>query len=103
MSKELNVKLSRTISASQKSCYEAWLMPETLKAFMSNCNGIGVIDAKIDAKVGGKFLIVMLAGNKEIPHTGVYRTLQPYKQLAFTWMSVHQTLAESLVTMNSKH
>ena len=102
MTKELNVKLTRTINASAKSCFDAWLNPETLKAFMGNCSGISATKVKIDAKVGGEFLIVMKAGEKDIPHTGTYKTINPHTRIEFTWLSPHQTLPDSLVTLDFK-
>ena len=102
MSKELSVKLTRTVAASAKSCFEAWLHPETLKAFMGNCSGIAVSEARVDARVGGDFYILMKAGDTDIPHTGHYKIIEPYQRIAFTWLSVHQTLKDSLVTLEFK-
>ncbi len=102
MTKELSVNLSRTVKASAKTCFEAWLKPESLQSFMSGCKGISVPRVETEPKAGGSFLIVMQVGETEIPHTGEYKTIRPFNQIVFTWMSPHQTLETSLVTLNFK-
>lgn len=102
MNKDLKVELKRTVRASQKKCFDAWLNPETLKSFMIASKGGSCPTATVDAKVGGSFLIVMKVGEKEIPHSGSYKTIDPHHRIAFTWLSPHQTAPESLVTLDFK-
>ena len=102
MNKDLKVELKRTIPASQKKCFDAWLNPETLKNFMIASQGGSCPTATADARVGGAFLIVMKVGEKEIPHSGEYKAIEPHHRLAFTWLSPHQKAAESLVTLEFK-
>lgn len=102
MNKDLKVELKRTIQASQKKCFEAWLNPETLKNFMVASQGGTCPTANVDARVGGSFLIVMKVGEKEIPHTGEYKMIDPHQRIAFTWLSPHQKAPESLVTLEFK-
>lgn len=100
MNKDLKVELKRTVRASQRKCFEAWLNPETLKGFMVPSNGGTCPTVKVDARVGGSFLIVMKVGEKEIPHSGEYKVINPHERIAFTWLSPHQKAAESLVTLD---
>lgn len=102
MSKEFVVTLKRNVSASAKACFEAWLNPDTLGAFLSSCEGMGKANAEVDPKEGGAFLIVMRAGEKEIPHRGHYKTIKPYEKIEFTWLSEFQKLSDSLVTLEFK-
>lgn len=99
MNKDLKVELRRTIRASQQKCFDAWLDPETLKNFMIPSQGGSCPTVNVDARVGGSFLIVMKVGEKEIPHSGEYKTIEPNERIAFTWLSPHQKAPESLVTL----
>ncbi len=99
---DLKVSVKRTLSISAQRAYESWLEPETLKKFMTPGEGMSVPKATVDAREGGEFLIVMKAGDQEMPHHGVYKTLNPYKELAFTWLSPFQqppAAQDSLVTV----
>ena len=54
--------------------------------------------AQSDGKKGGKFEIVMAAGEQEIPHHGEYLEVDPHSKLVFTWESPF-SLAGSTVTL----
>jgi uncharacterized protein YndB with AHSA1/START domain len=99
MTPPFELTLTRTIPAPRKEVFEAWLSPEALERFMCPAEGMTVPKVEVDARVGGSFLIVMAVGGKEIPHRGEYKTIDRYKRLAFTWLSVH-TVPGSLVTID---
>lgn len=96
---ELSLTLSRTIKAPIESVYNAWLDPEMLTKFMIPGDGMTVPKADTDAREGGRFDIIMKAGEKEMPHGGVYQKLNPYSQIVFTWES-HMSTDDSTVTLN---
>ena len=54
---------------------------------------------EIDAKVGGSFLIVMKAGDQELPHRGEYKLIDRHQKLVFTWISAY-TIPDSTVTLS---
>ncbi|MFZ1865353.1 MAG: SRPBCC domain-containing protein [Polyangiales bacterium] len=91
--------VTRTIPAPCKEVFEAWLSPQALSRFMCPAEGMTVPKVEVDARVGGSFLIVMAAGDQEIPHRGEYQTIDRYDRLVFTWLSVHTTPG-SLVTID---
>ena len=64
---ELSLTLSRRIAAAPAKVYDTWLSPETFARFMANCEGMTLAAAEIDARVGGRFLLVMRAGGKDWP------------------------------------
>lgn len=99
MTPTFELTLTRTIPAPRKEVFEAWLSPKALERFMCPAEGMTVPKVEVDARVGGSFLIVMAAGGKEIPHRGEYKTIDRYKRLAFTWLSMH-TVPGSLVTID---
>jgi uncharacterized protein YndB with AHSA1/START domain len=82
-----DVTLSRTIRVSREVVYDAWLDPQSLARFMCPAPGTWVGRVDVDPVVGGAFEIVMVVGDSEIPHTGVYRALERPSRLSFTWMS----------------
>jgi uncharacterized protein YndB with AHSA1/START domain len=91
--------ITKTIPATPQVVFEAWLDPEALAKFMTPMEGMTVPKAEADARVGGDFLVVMKAGDEEMPHHGTYKTIDKYKELAFTWNNPFNE-AESLVTLN---
>src|SRR5690606_2974200 len=96
MSYELT--LTRDINAPREQVFEAWLQPEALAHFMTPGPGMTVPKAECDPQVGGTFLIVMKAGEQELPHRGEYKEIARYSRLVFTWLSMPAD-AGSLVTL----
>ena len=78
---------SKTINAPIEKVFDAWLDPAMLTKFMIPGEGMSVVKAEIDAKVGGRYHIVMVAGEDEIPHTGTYLEIVRPTRLVFTWES----------------
>ena len=84
---DLALTLERDINAPVEKVYQAWLNPEMLAKFMLPGEGMTVPLAEANAIVGGRFKIIMAAGEQEIPHGGEYKTLTPYSLIVFTWES----------------
>jgi uncharacterized protein YndB with AHSA1/START domain len=85
---ELELTVTRTIAAPRETVFNAWLSPATLAKFMRTPAG-GNIDSQVstDPVKGGRFSIVMVTPEREIPHGGTYLDITPYSHLAFTWES----------------
>jgi uncharacterized protein YndB with AHSA1/START domain len=81
---ELSLTVRRTIKAAPKAIYDAWLDPAMMMKFMSPRPGMTVPEARSDARVGGRFFVLMV-GDKPFPHEGTYQELTPYSRLVFTW------------------
>jgi uncharacterized protein YndB with AHSA1/START domain len=101
MSERLELNISRIIPAPAKAVFEAWLDPVALAKFIKPMAGMPDCTVEIDAQEGGEFLIIMKAGDQDLPHRGEYKTIQPYEKLAFTWLSDY-TIPDSLVTLTFK-
>jgi uncharacterized protein YndB with AHSA1/START domain len=101
MTSTFELTLTRIIPGPRQEVFEAWLSPEALQRFMCPGEGMTVPKVEVDARIGGAFLIVMAAGDQEIPHNGEYKTIDRYERLAFTWLSPHAS-AGSLVTIDFK-
>lgn len=96
---DLTLEVERTIAASQEALFRAWLDPEMLRQFMRPGESVTVARAETDPRVGGRFEIIMLAGENEMPHTGTYRDISPNDRIVFTWESAHSTAENSEVTV----
>ncbi len=94
-----SVIVRRTIAAAAEELFGAWLDPAALAIWMRP----GTIErttAKVDARVGGRYEIVMQGETERYPHTGVYRVIDRPRQLVFTWASRATGHADSLVTVD---
>ncbi len=97
---ELRVDCDRVIAAPAEKLFDAWLDPERLASFMRPGEGVTVAEATTDAEVGGRFMIMMRVGEKELPHSGTYKTIDRPNRLAFTWESANSTEDGSTVTVD---
>jgi uncharacterized protein YndB with AHSA1/START domain len=80
------IVIVRVVSASPEEVFDAWTDPESLAIWM--CPGSvqgSVVD--VDARVGGRFRIVMKGTDCDHEHTGEYLALERPHKLVFTWIS----------------
>lgn len=97
---ELELTITRRIAASRETIFNAWLSPATLAKFMRPAaNSQPASRVENDPVKGGRFLIVMVTPEKEIPHSGTYLEIDPHSRLSFTWESPH-SLDDSVVTID---
>ena len=76
----------RTIAASAKDVFDAWIDARALAAWMTPISD-RASDVTVDARVGGKFEIVMHSDTGTVPHRGVYEVIDRPRRLVFTWNS----------------
>jgi uncharacterized protein YndB with AHSA1/START domain len=81
------VFIERLLPAPPRTVFDAWLDPEALRRFMCPMPGTRITHAECDARVGGRFLIVMNIGGQDLPHHGQYLEIERYTRLVFTWLS----------------
>jgi uncharacterized protein YndB with AHSA1/START domain len=93
------VIVRRTIAASPEALFDAWLDPQALAVWMRP-GTIKSTTAKVDARVGGRYEIVMRGESEQFPHTGTYHVIDRPRQLVFTWLSRATDNKESLVTVD---
>ena len=96
---DLSLNLKRVIQAPIEDVFEAWLEPSVLAQIMVPAPNMHVPKAEVDPREGGRFTIVMAAGEQEIVHSGEYLTLDRYTQIVFTWNSPFSAEG-STVTLN---
>jgi uncharacterized protein YndB with AHSA1/START domain len=93
------VVVRRVIAAPAGEVFDAWLDPEALAIWMRP-GTIRRTTATVEARVGGRYKIVMEADDRSIPHTGEYRVIDRPRRLAFTWHSPHTGGRHTLVTVD---
>ena len=97
---ELELTVSRQIAAPREKVFNAWLSPVMLAKFMAPPFGSSEpTRVKNDPVKGGRFSIVMVTPEKDIPHTGTYLEIDPHSRLSFTWESPY-SLDDSVVTID---
>lgn len=80
--------ITRLIKAPREKVYDAFVTEEGLKAW-SCPRGMTLPDATVDARVGGRFTVTMLARDGDsFTATGVYRELKRPERLAYSWQWV---------------
>ena len=89
----------RTIAATAEELFDAWLDPQAIAIWMRP-GSIQTTTATVDAKVAGRYEIVMQSATETYPHTGVYRVIDRPRRLVFTWLSRGTEERESLVTVD---
>ena len=93
------VRVRREIAASADEVFDAWLDPEGLADWMRP-GQILRTSAKVDARVGGRFEVLMHREQDSLLHTGTYRIIDRPRRLQFTWISPATEQRESLVTVD---
>lgn len=96
---DLTLTTHRVIAADPQRIFDAWLDPGMLARFMCPGPGMTVPRAASEAREGGRFDIVMAAGEQEIPHWGIYKEISPHTRLVFTWQSPF-SVEDSTVTLS---
>ncbi len=81
---DLSLTCTRHIKAPPKAVFDAWLDPAMMAQFMSPRPDMSVREATSDAKVGGRFFVMMVA-DRDLPHAGEYLEITPHSRLIFTW------------------
>lgn len=84
------VTLERTYDASLETVWQAWTNPEQLKQWWGPDN-VSIPECEVDLKVGGKFYIVMEAGEAMGPYKGTlwpmlaeFTTVEPNTRISYT-------------------
>ncbi|MCB1385100.1 MAG: SRPBCC domain-containing protein [Nitratireductor sp.] len=95
---ELSLSVSRRINAPAEKVFNAWLDPKMLARFMLPGETMSVPKAETDPRVGGRFDIIMATPDREIPHGGIYKAIDPHTRIVFTWESPF-SIDGSMVTL----
>lgn len=99
MSEEGVVVVRRVIRAPREEVFDAWLDAESMVQWMRPGEAF---DAKVtlDARVGGKFHILMIHGRDDSDHWGEYLEIERPSRLSFTWVSKSTAMQPTIVTID---
>jgi uncharacterized protein YndB with AHSA1/START domain len=76
----------RRLPGSPEEVFDAWTTGDSLALWM--CPGsIQRAVTEVDARVGGRFRILMKGPERDYDHTGEYLVLDRPRRLVFTWIS----------------
>ena len=92
------VVVTRVIAAPREEVFAAWLDPESVAQWMQP-GDVTHASVEIDARVGGKFRIVMQHGRGDAEHWGEYLDIDPPSRLSFTWISANTNREATIVTI----
>jgi len=95
------LELSRFIRASREKVYQAFVTQKALSSWMCP-RGMSIAEATLDARVGGRYRIVMRARDGATYIVGgVYRELVRPERLVYTWQWEGETMpkVETLITV----
>lgn len=84
---DLTLTTTRTIAAPQEAVFNAWLDPAMLMRFMRPAPGMTTPKAEADPRSGGRFALIMKAGDDEMPHAGTYKEITPHNRIVLIWES----------------
>lgn len=79
------VVVTHRYSAPFEYVFQAWIEPETAKRFLFATDEGTIVRTDIDARPGGKFLIVDRRDGEDIEHVGEYLVVDPPSRLEFTF------------------
>ncbi len=84
-SESILISVSRDIDASCEALYDAWLEPAVTRNFFFATDDGEMVNAEIDPRVGGEFLMVDRRQGEDVPHGGKYLELDRPNRILFTF------------------
>ncbi len=92
--------LRRHYRVAPEKVWRAWTDPQALKLWFGPEEIVAVPVAEVDLRVGGRFRVVMQAGDGETHDvSGTYLEVEPHRRLVFSWAWRSTPERESRVTL----
>jgi uncharacterized protein YndB with AHSA1/START domain len=96
----IQIQVSHRFSASAERVFDAWLDPEKVCQFLFATPHGRVVRSEVDARVGGRFVIVDRRAGEDVEHTGIYQAIERPHRLVFSLRVPKYSEEESRVTID---
>lgn len=97
-----SLTLKRRLNATPEKVFAAWIDPEKVKRWMGP-EGIEVVSAECEPRVGGRYRWIMRAPDGEVHNvSGEFREFLPNEKLVFSWAWITTPERVSQVTVKLK-
>ena len=90
--------IRRRIAATPEELFEAWTDGAAMREWMCPGNILSV-EVRLEPRVGGSLVVIMLDANKAYEHKGQFTILERPSKLAFTWIAAATDMHPTLVTV----
>lgn len=81
----MTLQVTRSFDVSPERVFDAWLDPEMARRFLFATPTGEMVRVQIDARVGGKFVIVRRTDSDDVEHVGEYLAIERPRHLVFTF------------------
>jgi uncharacterized protein YndB with AHSA1/START domain len=81
----MTVRVSRVFSGSPERVFDAWLEPDSAGKWLFATPTGRMVRVEIDARLGGRFVIVDQRDGEDVEHIGEYVEIDRPRRLAFTF------------------
>ena len=96
------VTVKHRFTASAERVYDAWLDPEKARKFLYATATGEIVRCEVDARVGGKYVIVDRRNGEDVLHEGTYLELERPRRIVFTVRVPKYSPDEDRVTIDIK-
>jgi uncharacterized protein YndB with AHSA1/START domain len=96
------VTVRHRFTASAERVYDAWLDPEKARKFLYATATGEIVRCEVDARVGGKYVIVDRRKGEDVLHEGTYLELERPRRIVFTVRVPKYSPDEDRVTIDIK-